>query len=146
DYEPSKALIEKLQAVMPSRRRSFRRVFADAATAVFNLLMPRATQGAGWSFATASLLIFITAATLLLGFSDDGTFTGIYRQAHVKAAELYSHTADLYSQREEVVAELEQVGSDIGEIWDTISGERKDKQSGDNQPQKDATPQPERKQ
>lgn len=148
DYETSEALIEKLQAVMPSRRRSFRRLFADAATAVFNLILPRATQGAGWSLATASLLVFITAATLLFGFSDDGTFTGIYRQAHVKAAELYSDTADLYSQREEVVAEFEQVGSDIGEIWDTIGGEKKNKASVDNQPRKDATatPQPEPKQ
>ncbi len=140
DYEPSKALIEKLQAVMPSSRRSFRRIFADAATAVFNLLLPRATQGAGWSFATASLLALITVATLLFGFSDDGTFTGVYRQARVKAAELYSQTTDFYSQREEVVAEIEQVGSDIGEIWDTIGGEKKE--PVDNQPKKDATAAP----
>jgi predicted anti-sigma-YlaC factor YlaD len=139
DYEAPASLIEKLQAVMPSRRRSFRRVFADAATAVFNVILPRATQSAGWSFATASLMVFVTAAMLLFGFSDDGTFGGIYRQAQVKAAELYSEGADLYSQREEVVAELEQVGSNIGDIWDAIGGEKKEPAS---QPRKDSQADP----
>ncbi|MEW6208089.1 MAG: zf-HC2 domain-containing protein [Acidobacteriota bacterium] len=140
DYEAPTSLIEKLNRVMPSGRRSFRRIFADAATSVFNILLPRATQGAGWSFATASLLVFVTTAMLLFGFSDDGTFTGIYRQAHVKAAELYSEGADLYSQREEVVAEIEQVRSNIGEIWDTIGGEKKE--PVDNQPRKDSQAEP----
>jgi anti-sigma factor RsiW len=142
DYEAPDALVEKLSSVMPTRRRSVARVFADRVTAGFNLILPRTTQGAAWSFATVSLLIFTTFAALLLGFSDDGTMGGVYRQAHVKAAELYSEGAGLYSQRQEVVAEIQQVGSDIGELWDTLGGhQQKTENKSDGQPQKDTTPQ-----
>lgn len=141
DYEAPQSLIENLYQVMPARRGSFAKVFADRATSIFNLILPRATGGAAWSLATASVLVVVTATALLFGFSDDGTITGIYRQAQVKAAELYSEGSDLYSQKQEVVAEIEQVRSDIGELWDTLGGEKK---SGSQQPtdsysQKEAT-------
>jgi predicted anti-sigma-YlaC factor YlaD len=123
DYEVTEELIGRLQHLMPAPRRSLRRVLSAAAVSAANLLMPRATQGASWTFATASMLVFTTFGVLLFGFSDDRTVGGIYRQAHVKAAELYSQGADIYAQKEKVVARLQEVGSDIGEIWDTLGGE-----------------------
>jgi hypothetical protein len=125
DYEAPRSLTDKLCRVMPARKRSFAKAFADGATSLFNFILPQTTESAAWSFATASILVFATAAALLLGFSDDGTIAGIYRQAHVKAAELYSEGSDLYSQKQEVVAEIKQVRSDIGELWDTLGGEKK---------------------
>jgi hypothetical protein len=88
-------------------------------------LIPRATEGARWTFATAASLAFATFALLLFGFSDDGTVTGIYRQAHVKVSELYTQGADVYTKTDDAVARLERVGLGIGEFWDTLGGENK---------------------
>ncbi|HXG68388.1 MAG TPA: zf-HC2 domain-containing protein [Blastocatellia bacterium] len=115
------ALLDSLLAVMPAKPRSIAAVVADRVAAFAAALMPRATQGAQWSFATAVALIVMTFA-LLVGFSDDMTPSGIYRQARMRAAEIYSEGTDIYAQKEEVVAGLRQVGEDIGEIWETLGG------------------------
>jgi hypothetical protein len=130
DFEVSESLTERLNALMPARKLSLARAFADAAVALMSRLIPRTTQGAAWSLSTASMLVFATLGLLLFGFSDDRTVAGIYRQAHVKAAELYSQGAGIYAQKNEVVARLHEVGSDLGEIWSTIGGEN---QSGADQ-------------
>jgi predicted anti-sigma-YlaC factor YlaD len=132
DYEVCESLIERLEALMPERRPSLARALANAAVAVMSRLIPSATQGAAWSLTTASMLVFATLGLLLFGFSDDRTVSGIYRQAHVKAAEIYSQGAGIYAQKNEVVARLHEVGSDLGEIWSTIGGEN---QSGADQAQ-----------
>ena len=120
---------------MPERRPSLLAKLAEHARSLTGRLMPRASGGARWSFATASALAFSTFAILLLGFSDDRTVAGIYRQAHVKAAELYSQGSDIYAQKDEVVAGIQKVGSGLGEIWDTIGGDNESKGSGDNREQ-----------
>ena len=122
DYEAPAALIEKLDFIMPEQRRSIRRALSNRITAWVGYLIPSATEGARWSFATGSLLAFATFALLLFGFSDDWTVGGIYRQAHVKAGQIYSRGAGIYAQKDEVVAQLQQVGSGIEEIWDTLGG------------------------
>ncbi|MCI0487709.1 MAG: zf-HC2 domain-containing protein [Blastocatellia bacterium] len=129
DYEAPAALIEKLEALVPEQRRSFKRKtfflgreLSDRITAWVGYLIPSATGGVRWSFATGSMLAFATFASLLFGFSDDWTVGGIYRQAHVKAGQLYSQGAGIYGQKDEVVAQLQQVGSGIEEIWDTLGG------------------------
>lgn len=123
EYDVPEMLTQRLEALMPAPRRSVLRMFTDLTMALFTNLMPRATQGAGWTFATASMLVLTTFAFLLLGFSDDRTVGGIYRQAHVKAVELYSQGAEIYAQKQEVVGRLQQVRSDIDEIWNTLGGE-----------------------
>jgi len=127
------ALAERLEALMPASRRSLPRMLADAVVTLFTNLMPRTTQGAGWSLATAAMLVLTTVAFLLLGFSDDKTVGGIYRQAHVKAAELYSQGAEIYSQKSEFVGRLQQVRSDIDEIWDTLGGQAQSQKPADTQ-------------
>lgn len=123
EYAVSESLVERLNALMPASKRSLARAFRDAAVVVMSRLIPTATQGAAWSFTTASLLVFATCGLLLFGFSDDKTVGGIYRQAHVKAAELYSQGAGIYAQKHEVVARIQEVSSDLGEIWSTLGGE-----------------------
>jgi hypothetical protein len=71
-------------------------------------------------------------AFLFLGFSDDGTVAGIYRQAHVRVSELYSHSTEVYVQTDKAVARLETVGYRIGEFWDTLGG-KTESESGVNQ-------------
>lgn len=124
EYDVPESLSLQLNALMPASRRSLLRMLADAVVTLFTDLMPRTTQGAGWSLATASMLVLTTFGFLLLGFSDDKTVGGIYRQAHVKAAELYSQGAEIYSQKSELVGRLQQVRSDIDEIWHTLGGEK----------------------
>ena len=129
EYEVPESVTANLLAMMPERRASLAARLAEQARALTSRLMPRAT-GARWSFATASALAFSTFAALLFGFSDDRTIAGIYRQAHVKAVELYSQGSDIYAQKDEVVAGIQKVGSDLGEIWDTIGGESKSTGAG----------------
>lgn len=116
-------LIASLISMMPERKPSLRRRVADRIAALAEHLIPRAPQNAKWTWATASSLTFATFALLLFGFSDDGTFSGIYRRAHVKASELYTHGANIYTETDKVVARLERVGLGIGEFWDTLGGE-----------------------
>jgi hypothetical protein len=84
--------------------------------------------------AGGSALVFATVASLLIGFSDDMTFAGIYRQAHVKAAAIYDRGVGIYSQKEEVAAQVEMMGTDLGEAIGTMvedsadsAGEEKDR-------------------
>lgn len=131
EYEIPEGVTARLVAIMPERRPTLIAMIAEQARALTCRLMPRATGGARWSFATASALAFSTFAVLLLGFSDDRTLAGIYRQAHVKAAELYSQGSDIYAQKDEVVAGIQKVSSDLGEIWNTIGGENESKGPAD---------------
>lgn len=122
EVETPEALPGKLVSIMPAGPRQLRNRFADRITVMVNAIIPRATQNRGWTFATAASLAFATFAFLLFGFSDDRTVAGIYRQAHVKFAELYSQGTDIYSRKDELAASFERVGKDIGEIWDTLGG------------------------
>lgn len=133
-------LIDRLISVMPERRSSLRKTFAYRASALAALIIPRATANAQWTFATASLLAIATFGLLLFGFSDDKTLAGIYRQAQVKAAEVYSQSAGIYAQKDEMVAELQKVGSDIGEIWNTLGGDNQPASAIDSNPQNQNAP------
>jgi anti-sigma factor RsiW len=135
EVEVTELLLARLIAMMPERTPSLARRVADRFAAFAGHLIPRATQSARWTFATAASLAFATFALLLFGFSDDGTVTGIYRQAHVKVSELYTRGADVYTQTDKLVARLERVGLGIGEIWDTLGGENKS-EGKDNRNQK----------
>ncbi|MFY9553834.1 MAG: zf-HC2 domain-containing protein [Blastocatellia bacterium] len=125
EVEMSEPLVDHLIAMMHSRTPRLARRLADRFIGFAGQLIPRATQNARWTFATAASLAFATFAFLLFGFSDDGTVKGIYRQAHVRASELYTQGADVYSQTDKVVARLERVGLGIGEFWDALGGEPK---------------------
>ena len=125
EVDVAEPLLARLIEIMPERRPSLASRLADRIAAFAGQLIPRPTQSARWTFATAASLSFATFALLLFGFSDDGTVAGIYRQAHVKASELYTQGADVYTQTDKVVARLERVGMGIGEFWDTLGGETK---------------------
>lgn len=118
-------MLARLIEMMPERTPGLVRRAADHFVKLAAYLMPRPTQSARWTFATAASLAFATFALLLFGFSDDGTVGGIYRQAHVRVSELYTQGADVYTQTDKVVARLERVGMGIGEFWDTLGGETK---------------------
>ena len=138
EVEVAEALVTRLIALMPERTPGFTRRVADRFASFAGHLIPHTTQSARWTFATAASLAFATFALLLFGFSDDGTVAGIYRQAHVKASELYSQGADVYTQTDRVVARLERVGMGIGEFWDTMGGETRTDGDEDNQNQEQA--------
>lgn len=125
EVDVEEPLMARLLAIMPERSPGFGRRVADRIATVAARVIPHTTQSARWTFATAASLAFATFALLLFGFSDDGTVKGIYRQAHVKASELYTQGADVYTQTDKVVARLERVGLGIGELWDTLGGETK---------------------
>ena len=122
EMEVPESLTERLLSVMPSPKASVGRAAAEKLAAFIGLLLPRATQTRGWSYATASGLGIAVFAFLLLGFSDDRSISGIYRGARATAISLYSQSSDLYSQKDELFAGLEKVRSDIGEVWDAIGG------------------------
>jgi len=125
EVEVAEPLLARLVAMMPERKPTLRRRVADGFAALAARLIPRATEGARWTFATATSLAFATFALLLFGFSDDRTVAGIYRQAHVKVSELYTGGAEVYTKKDEAVASLERVGRGIGEFWDTLGGDTK---------------------
>ena len=120
EVETPESLFDRLAGI--SRRQVVRRTIASRVTAIAARLMPRTTPGPRWTAATAASLLFATFAFLLLGFSDDGTVAGIYRQAHVKFGQIYSQGADIYSQKDELAARIERVGAGIEEIWDSLGG------------------------
>jgi len=132
EVEVPAPLISSLVAMMPERKLSLTRRAANGLASFVEHLIPRPTQSARWTFATAAALAFATFAVLLFGFSDDGTVGGVFRQAHVKASELYTQGADIYTETDKAVARLERVGLGIGEFWDTLGGETK---SGDKETQ-----------
>jgi anti-sigma factor RsiW len=125
EVEVTESLLACLIAMMPERKPSLKRRVAEGFASLALRLIPRATESARWTFATAASLAFATFALLLFGFSDDGTVVGIYRQANVKVSELYTQGADAYTKTDEAVARLERVGLGIGEFWDTLGGETK---------------------
>jgi predicted anti-sigma-YlaC factor YlaD len=125
EVEVPASLITTAIAMMPARTKPRARRFADAVAVAAERLMPRTPQTARWTFGTAASLGLATFAFLLFGFSDDGTFGGVYRQAHVKASEIYTQGTDIYSETDKVVARVERVGRGIGEFWDTLGGETK---------------------
>ena len=125
EVDIAEPVLARLIEIMPERKPGLARRVADRFAALAGQLIPRPTQSARWTFATAASLSFATFALLLFGFSDDGTIAGIYRQAHVKASELYTQGADVYTQTDKVVARLERVGMGIGELWQTLGGETK---------------------
>jgi anti-sigma factor RsiW len=125
EVDVAEPMLARLIALMPERRPRLARRVADRLSAVAAHLIPRTTESARWTFATAASLAMATFGLLLFGFSDDGTVAGIYRQANVKVSELYTQGADVYTQTDEVVARLERVGLGIGEFWDTLGGETK---------------------
>ncbi|HKG23781.1 MAG TPA: zf-HC2 domain-containing protein [Blastocatellia bacterium] len=124
NYEVSDSFVKSLIEIAPCSRPSRRRAFIARAVALAGHILPRTMHTAPWSFATASTLTFASLALLLFGFSDDGTVGGIYRQAHLKVAELYSHGTELYDQKDHLVAGIERVGLDLGEVWDTLGGDQ----------------------
>ncbi|HEY3136038.1 MAG TPA: zf-HC2 domain-containing protein [Blastocatellia bacterium] len=132
EVEAPETLIGSLIAIMPERKPSLARRAADRFTALAGSLIPRPTQSARWTFATAVSLAFATFALLLFGFSDDGTVSGIYRQAHVRASELYTQGHDVYAKSDKVVARLESVSRGIGEFWDTLGGDARSGQKNSN--------------
>lgn len=123
EIEAPESLIVRVISIMPEGRRSLARIARDWLVGVAEHLVPRATQTARWTFATSAALTLATFALLLFGFSDDRTFAGVYRQAHVKASEVYSRGTDVYAQTDRVVARLERVGFGIGEFWNTLGGD-----------------------
>jgi len=125
EIEIPELLVARLIEVMPAREKSRARRVADRLTGMAEHLIPRPSQAARWTFATAASLALATFAVLIFGFSDDRSVSGIYRQANVKASELYTRGTDIYSQTDKVVARLERVGHGIGEFWDTLGGETK---------------------
>jgi predicted anti-sigma-YlaC factor YlaD len=125
EIEAPDSLPGKLISIMPATKWRPHHIVAARMTALAARLIPNRTQTASWSLGTAASLAFASIAFLLLGFSDDGSVHGIYRQANREAAELYSRGADIYAERELVAARIERVGMSIGELWDTIGGESK---------------------
>lgn len=136
EVEMPPSLVANLLAVMPARKASFARRVAGSFGALADYLIPNPARTARWTFATSITLAAAMLAFLFLGFSDDGTLAGIYRQAHVKVSELYSHSTDVYVQTDKAVARLETVGYRIGELWDTLGGEA-DSRGQVNQPSRD---------
>jgi anti-sigma factor RsiW len=125
EVEAPDALLNHLIAIIPANKRRLSQVVSGRMVALAARVIPSRTQSARWSFGTAASIAFASVAFLLLGFSDDGSVHGLYRQANRQAAELYSRGADIYAEREQVAARIERVGMSIGELWDTIGGESK---------------------
>ncbi len=123
EIEVPASLIANLIGVMRARQPSFARRVANRLGVIADHLIPNPVQTARWTFATSVTIAAAMLAFLFFGFSDDGTVAGIYRQAHVKASELYSHSTDVYVETDKAVARLETVGYRIGEFWDTLGGE-----------------------
>ena len=123
EVEVPAAFLETLLGIIPAARLSLTRRFGFQLGRIADRLIPNPARTARWSFATSVTLAVAILAFLFLGFSDDGTVAGIYRQAHVRASELYSQGTDVYVQTDKAVAKLEVVGYRIGEVWNTLGGE-----------------------
>jgi anti-sigma factor RsiW len=123
EVEVPEALQAKLTDLMPEHVEFSGKRIARQIAAFVSSLLPRATQSPSWSFATASSLAVAMFALLLFSFSDDGTVSGIFRQAQVKIGAFYSHSTDIYAQKDEVIAELQKVRSNIDDVWNTLGGE-----------------------
>jgi anti-sigma factor RsiW len=137
EVEVSAPFLERLFAVIPATRQSLTRRFGFQLGRIADQLIPNPARAARWRFATSVTIAVAILAFLFLGFSDDRTVAGIYRQAHVRAFELYSQGTDVYVETDKAVAKLEQVGYRIGEVWDTLGGESRPKDQTDESSVKD---------
>lgn len=125
EVEAPAALLEDLFRIMPARKQSLKRRVSYQLGVIADRLTPKPAQAARWTFATSLVLATAILSFLFFGFSDDGTVAGIYREANVRASELYSKGTDVYVQTDKAVAKLESVGYRIGEVWDTLGGENR---------------------
>lgn len=123
EVEVPATLVSNLLRVMRAREPSLARRVTNRLGVIADHLIPNPVQTPRWTFATSVTIAAAMLAFLFFGFSDDGTVAGIYRQAHVKVSELYSHGTDVYVETDKAVARLETVGYRIGEFWNTLGGE-----------------------
>lgn len=65
---------------------------------------------------TASIICLATLGFLLVDFSDDRTLAGIYRQASVRTAKLFSRTGEIAAEKEKAVLEIEKVKARIASL------------------------------
>jgi predicted anti-sigma-YlaC factor YlaD len=123
DYAPPDALLDRLVAAGPPRDRRLSRIVAGELRSLVERIIPQPVPVPRPSVTMGLSLAACTLLFLLLGFSDDGTVPGIYRQAELKAGDLYSRGASVYGEKDRVVAELKEVQSDIGEVWKALGGD-----------------------
>lgn len=133
EVEAPAELVCKLIGIMPEREQTLANRIADRMSVFAARMLPRPSQSTGWRLATAGLLMFATVAFLFLGFSDDGTAKGIFRQASVKAGDIFDQGAVISQTTDEVMAQFGQVGKDIGGI---LSSPKEQSEAGEalNQP------------
>lgn len=124
EVEAPAALLEGLLRIMPASKQSLARRFGFQLGLIADRLIPNPARTARWRLATSFTLAIAILAFLFFGFSEDGTVSGIYREANIKASELYSQSTDVYAQTDKAVARLERVGYRLGEVWDTLGGEK----------------------
>lgn len=116
EVEAPAELISNLIGIIPKRKETLATRIANRVSAFAAQMLPRPSASARWRLATASLLMFATVAFLFLGFSDDGTAKGIFRQASVKAGDIFDQGAAISQTTDEVMAQFGRVGKDIGGI------------------------------
>jgi hypothetical protein len=119
DLPVPESLLGKLAAISPPRKLRLSRAVSGRMRSIAERLLPLPAAAAQRSFAMGLSLALLTIASLLLGFSDDGTVGGIYRQAEFRASELYSRG---HTEKERVVADLKEVQADFGEVWGALGG------------------------
>ena len=123
DYEAPAELTERLLTIAPVGRQRLGRAIVARVRSFAEKAIPLPAPATRRSFAMGLALSVFTFAFLLLGFSDDGTVGGIYRQAQLKVNELYDRGARAYERKEEVSAELREVQSNIDEAWNRLGGD-----------------------
>src|SRR5690349_11055375 len=138
-------LLDRLVALRPVAAVPARASVAAFVSAWAARLLPRATTAPRWSLATAASIALASFLFLLYGFSDDRTVAGIYRQAQVKLAQVYTRSADLYAQKNVLAARIERVGMGLDEIWDGLGGEKPAGPASDHQKKDVEKPQPPQK-
>ena len=124
EVEMPASLFDQLVALRPAVALSARRNAAALVSKWAARLLPRATTAPRWTLATAASIAVASFLFLLYGFSDDRTVAGIYRQAQVRFAQVYTRSADLYAQKDVLAARIERVGMGLDEIWDGLGGEK----------------------
>jgi hypothetical protein len=106
---------------------------------------------------TAAIICLATFGFLLVDFSDDRTVEGIYRQASIRTAKLFSSTGEIAAGKEKAVLGVEKVKEQISSLIkagialvsdqpDEPSPQKTDEQKGsqEKKEQPPATPQPEK--
>jgi hypothetical protein len=138
DYNVPPALVERLRelsgsTLSPLQRKSLAATIARRFRSLADRTIPAAAPRPRRSFGMGVSLLAFTFFFLLLGFSDDGTVPGIYRQAHVEATDLFNRGTRAYVKTDKLVAEIQEVRSNLGEIWGALSGDsarQSDSESG----------------